>query len=49
MCGGGGGFAVKWEGRRKSTTLLTDRNGLITNNGKWAKQGFFFCSSGPVS
>ena len=42
--GGGGGvldfsfFAVKWEGRRKSTTHLMDRNGLITNNGKWAKQ-----------
>ena len=38
-------FAVKWEGRRKSTTHLMDRNGLITNNGKWAKQGFSFSSS----
>ena len=54
--GGGGGslkfcfFAVKWEGRRKSTTHLMDRNGLTTNNGKNGQsKGFFFCRSGPVS
>ena len=33
------------EGGGKSTTHLMDRNGLITNNGKWAKQGISFSSS----